>query len=149
MKQLFIYYSDTGNGDAVAERLAASGCDVRKVTPVKPLPKSFFFKILKGGFLATAGKRAKLNAFDSDISAYDRIIIGSPVWNARLSTPANALIKKLPLENKETAFVLYSGSGTAPKAGERIRAAFPAAAILNLKEPKKYPAELDKLAEVL
>ena len=42
MKKLFIYYSNTGNGDVVANYLAENGYDIRKITPKKNLPKAFF-----------------------------------------------------------------------------------------------------------
>ena len=49
------------------------------------------------------------------------------------------------LSNKKVTFVLYSGSGTGPKATEKINKLFKDATIIYLKEPKKYPEELIKL----
>lgn len=145
MKKLFIYYSHTGNGEVVAEHFSDEGVEVRRVYPKKDLPKSFFFGILAGGFQATINKKAKLNDFDSDISGYDHIYIGSPIWNARFSCPINTVLEQLDLSNKKLTFVLYSGSGEADKAVKRINKEYPNSEIIILKEPKKYSEELNKL----
>lgn len=145
MKKLFVYYSYTGNGEIVAGRMAELGYELRVVKRKKKLPKSFFWGVMTGGFLAGIGKKDKLVDFDENIADYDEIVIGSPVWNARFSSPVNTVLSKLNFEGKKLTFVLYSGSGEAPKAVERIGKEHPNAKIVLLKEPKKYPDELEKL----
>ena len=145
MSKLFIYYSNTGSGDAVAEYLKKSGVDVRKVTPNKELPKGFFFKMMSGGFQATRGKKAKLVDFDPSTDGYDEVIIGSPIWNARLSCPINTVLSTLDAKGKPISFILWSGGGTAPKAVERLSAEYPSSPVVILKEPKNDPSELDKI----
>lgn len=148
MKQLFVYYSDTGNGDAAAEYLKAHGCEIRKITPKKGLPKGFVAKILSGGYQALRSKKSPLLPFDNDFSGFDRVIIGSPVWNGRFSTPVNTLLGEPGLKGKELRFVLYSGSGEAPKAAKRISAEYPGSLAVVLKEPLKHPEELAKLNNI-
>lgn len=145
MKTLFIYYSFTGNGDIVAEKMVELGADVRKVTPKKPLPRSFFWSVMTGGFLAGLGYKAPLRDFDPSLDGYDRIVIGSPVWNGRISCPINTVLATLDLTGKEVAFVLYAGGGAAPKAVSRLSKSHPSAPVVVLKEPKKYADELAKL----
>ena len=148
MKRLFIYYSQSGNGDLVAETLQAQGFDVRKVTPKKKPPKSFLLQILSGGFAAGVGRREPLADYDADVSDYDEVVIGSPVWNGRLSCPINTVLKETDLKGKKVAFILYSGSGEAAKAEQQIRAVVPDAGIIHLKEPKKNPDQLNQLSEM-
>ena len=143
MKKLFIYYSNTGNGDFVAEHLAEKGYEIRKVIPKRNLPKKFFFKVLFGGFLAGINKKAKLVGYDSDTTGYDEIIIGSPVWCGKISCPINTVLSKTDFQGKKVSFVLYAGGGEAPKAEEKIRKTFNGANIVVLKEPKKYPETLN------
>ncbi|MBO4869809.1 MAG: hypothetical protein J5585_08860 [Clostridia bacterium] len=145
MKKLFVYYSLNGSGDAVAEYLSQNGYDTRKVITEKPMPKSFFLQIMKGGFAAGIGKKEKLSGFDPDLSGYDEVVIGSPVWNGRISPPVNTVISSLDLTGKDVSFILYAGGGEAPKAVEKLSALFPGAPVTVLKEPKKYPEELEKL----
>ena len=144
MKSLFIYYSNTGNGDMVADYLGKTGVEVRKVAPQKPLPRAFVPGVLTGGFLASIGHKSKLQDWDNDTKGYDTVIVGSPVWNGRFSAPINRVLADLQ-GTKPRAFVLYAGSGTAPKAQMRIEKEYPEAKVVVLKDPKKYPDELAKL----
>ena len=145
MKKIFIYYSLTGNGDEVASFLGNKGFDVRKVETVKPMPKSFALSIIVGGFKALINYKDKLNNFDSNIDDYDELVIGSPIWNARFSSPINTVLNELNLKDKKLSFILYSGSGTSPKATELIKKHWPEAYIVDLKNPKKNKDEIEKL----
>ena len=147
MKKIFIYYSLSGNGNTVAEYLLDKNIDVRKVIPVDKIPKSRIGSILTGGFLASINYKIKLVDFNSDISSYDEIIIGSPVWNDRLSCPINTVLDKIKLDNKKVTFILYSGSGKSTKASKKINKLYNAN-IINLVEPKKNDKELDKLSQI-
>ena len=148
MKSIFIYYSYTGSGDIIAEELNKKGVDLRKVIRLKKMPKSSFGGMMTGGFLAGIKHKDKLVDFDSNVEEYDQIIIGSPIWNARFSSPINTVLSKLNLSNKQVTFVLYSGSGEAKKAVKRINKEYANAKVIILKEPKKYPEELKKLDEI-
>ena len=145
MKKIFIYYSNTGNGDAVATCLKNKGYEIRKVISKEPLPQNRILSIITGGYKAMIGYKDKLDNFDDNIKEYDEVIIGSPIWNDRLSSPINAVLSKIDLNKKVAKFILYSGSGTAKKARELIYQKYPRANIIDLKEPKKYPEELNKI----
>lgn len=136
MKKIFIYYSLTGNGDVVAEYLKNKGYNIRKVITNEPLPNNYILRILSGGFKATINYEDKLNDFNTDIKEYDEIIIGSPIWNDRLSSPINTVLKQLNIENKKISFILYSGSGKISKAKENINKKYNNANIIDIKEPK-------------
>ena len=145
MKKLFIYYSNTGNGDAVSGFFESKGYDIRKVIPKKELPKSFFFKIMTGGFLAGLHVKSKLKDFDPDVSAYDEIVIGSPIWNGLPASPINTVLRDVDLTQKKVYFVLYSGSGSAPKAVQLLKDKYNAE-VVELREPKQDPEFGKKLA---
>ena len=148
MKSIFIYYSLTGNGDYIAEKLRYD-IDKRKVMMKKKMPKRFFFMVLSGGFLAGLKVKSKLKDFESDVSGYDEVIIGSPIWNGRFSTPINTVLSTVDLTNKEVTFILYSGSGEAPKTVDVITKKYPGSKIYILQEPKKHVDELEKLGNLL
>lgn len=146
MKKLFIYYSFTGNGDVIADKLSKYNIDIRKIESKKRLPKTMFFQMMVGGFKAATKHKDILNDYDKDISNYDEIIIGSPIWFDRLSSPINRVLSDLDLSNKKVSFILYSSGGEAMAASERINKEYPNANILILQTPfKKYNEELDKL----
>ena len=144
MSKLFIYYSLSGNGDIIADKMKELGYDLRKVN-AKSLKKNNFWNIFKGGFLAGIGAKAKLIDYNNDISNYDEICIGSPIWNGKFSCPINTVLAKTNLDNKNIKFILYSGSGEAKKAIKKINKKYPNAQIIVLKEPKKYKEELEKI----
>ena len=145
MKKLFIYYSYTGRGDIVAQKMQEKGYDIRKVETVKSLPKSFFWGMMVGGFQAGTKKKAVLKEFDQDISNYEEIVIGSPIWNGAFTPAINSVLSLLDLSNKKLSFVFYSGSGEGKKAVKRINKEYPNTPYIFLKDPKKYPEELNKL----
>ena len=145
MKKLFLYYSLSGNGDVVANCFKEKGYDIIKVETVKGLPKVFFFAMLSGGFQAGLKKKAKLKDYNQDISPYEEVVIGTPIWNARITPAINTVLASLDFSNKKLSFVCYSGSGAAKAAVKRINKEYPNANIVLLKQPKNYPDELKKL----
>ena len=148
MKKLFLYYSYTGNGDIVSKEFEKAGFELRKVSEKKKMPKSFFWSIMVGGFRAGLGLRGKLVNYDNDVSSFDKIVIGSPIWNGKFPPAVNAVLKQTNFEGKDLTFVFYSGSGEGKKAEAKVKKEFPSAKILFLKEPKKYSDELKKLKEL-
>ena len=145
MDKLFIYFSVSGNGELVAEKMKEKEYDIVKVIPKKKLPKSFFGLIMKGGFLAGIKNKMKIEDLNVDYSAYKEIVIGSPIWNGRITPPINTVIADENIKDKIISFIFYAGGGEAPKTIKRVNEEFPNANILILKEPKKYPEELEKL----
>ena len=145
MKKLLIYYSLSGNGDFVAEQYKEQGYDIRKVETVKGLPKVFFFAMLSGGFQAGINKKAKLKEFDYDISNYDEVVIGSPIWNVRFTPAINTILANLKINNQKLSFVFYAGSGEGKKALKRLQKEYPHSSYVFLKQPKQYIEELNKL----
>lgn len=142
MKKIFIYYSLSGNGLEVANYLKDKNIDIRKVETKEPLPNNIILRILTGGFLAGINHKDKLNSFNSNISEYDEVIIGSPIWNDHLSCPINTVLDEIDLVGKKIVFILYSGSGYAKKVSEKIKSKYPNAVIIYLKEPKKNKTTL-------
>lgn len=145
MKKIFIYYSLTGNGDVVADCLKDKGYDIRKVITKEKLPNNFILRILTGGYKAIINYEDKLIDFDDNINNYDEIVIGSPIWNSRLSSPINTVLKRINLDNKKLTFILYSGSKKSNKATEMLKKKYKDSLIINLQEPKNNKDELDKI----
>ena len=145
MSKLFIYYSFSGNGDAVAACLKEKGFEIRKVESEFKLSKKLFPQMMKGGFSAGIGQKPGLIGYNSDVSGYEEVWIGAPIWNGRLASPVNTILRDTELQGKKLCFVLYSGSGFGKKADEKLRKEYPEAVIIHLKQPKDIPAELGKL----
>ena len=148
MSKLFIYYSLTGSGDLVCKKLEEKGYEIRKVTEKKKMPKKFFFMVLAGGFRAGMGLKGKLVGYNNDVSSFEEVVIGSPIWNGRFPPAINSVLAQTDFTNKKLTFVFYSGSGEGKPAEKKVKKLFPDAQIVFLKEPKKYEKELEKLGNL-
>lgn len=144
MKKIFIYYSYSGNGDTVSAYLKRFGYNSYSIFTYEPLPKNKILSILVGGFKATVNHKDKIEEFGIDLNKYNKIVIGSPIWNSRLSSPINSLLDKIDLAGRDVTFVLYSGSGKDNKATEILKSKYNCN-VINLKEPKSNNDELIKL----
>ncbi len=60
-------------------------------------------------------REKKIKPINVQINEDDLVVIGSPVWNDRLSTPINSVIDALPLNKETTKFVLYPAGQTTNK----------------------------------
>ena len=145
MRKFFIYYSLTGNGKFLASLLEQKGYIPVQIEMKKEPKKVGFFTILKYGGRAGFNKKEKLKDYFHDFEEGDEFIIGSPIWNARPTPVLNSVLKETDFSGKKLSFVFYSGSGEGKKAKAKIEKLFPSSEIVFLKEPKKYPKELEKL----
>ena len=149
MKKIFIYFSETGNGDVVADYLNDNGYEIRKVEAKKKLPKVMFFQMMVGGFQAATNKKPKLLDFDTNIDKYDEVVIGSPIWFDRLAAPTNTMLDIIDLSDKKVSFILYSGGGTNINGNKKINELFKDVKIIELKQPNNNKKELDKIKKEL
>ncbi|MFA5146921.1 MAG: flavodoxin [Candidatus Omnitrophota bacterium] len=117
MRSLIIYYSYSGHTGKVAGIFAdiLKGKGTVDLQPLKPKDEiTSFFAQCRAAF---ARKRAELEDGPIyNVSAYDLIIIGSPVW-AFAPTPAvNTYLDKVNgLHGKRVVVLLNSGSGAGVK----------------------------------
>ncbi len=112
MAVCIIYHSETGNTRAVAERLASlvEGVLVA-VTDLAHYSKIGMY--LKGGRRAVKGELASIEPAVIDLSRYDTVVIGTPVWAGNPTPAINAAVRALAgIEGKPV--VIFCTSGGAP-----------------------------------
>ena len=123
MKTAFVCFSLTGNLLFVARRVEdALGADVIHLEPVNPYPASGAKKFLMGGKSAVFGEAPQLKPCAFDASAYDLIILGTPVWAGTFAPPLRTFVRenKAALAGKRLAAVACSSGGSAEKALNRL-----------------------------
>lgn len=85
MKVLVVFYSRDGHTRRAAEIIADTlKADIDEVVDKKP--RKGIFGFLKAGYDATRGKTTAI-IFTKDPGKYDIVVVGTPVWNGRV-TPA-------------------------------------------------------------
>ena len=108
-KILTVYYSTGGNTKTVAQNLnSIVGGDIKEIQLLEQYPNNIFKmsklirKQMKEDYLP------KIN--NIDISNYDVIFVGSPIWNFSMSLPVKSFLKDNNFENKILIpFFTYSG----------------------------------------
>ncbi len=100
MKTLLVYYSRTGVTRMIADTISESvKCDIEEIVDTKK--RSGIFGYLKSGYQAARGHINPIEESKYDLSNYELLIIGTPVWAGKMSVPVRAYLKrnmdKIPL----------------------------------------------------
>ena len=112
MKRAVIYYSLSGNTKEAAERIAASlSADIFRIDLLKKLPGNTAGQMMKGGMQVTFGMRPEITGAPEDVSSYDEIILGTPVWAGKAASPVNTLLADKNIADRITYVFTYSGGG--------------------------------------
>jgi len=109
MKTLVIFYSYTGHTKALAQAYAAK--ETADITEIQDVRKPGTLKAYTVGcFAAMRGKSWPIEPLKTNLSAYDRLILFSPVWASNPPPAVNALLEKLP-GGKAVSVKMVSASG--------------------------------------
>jgi flavodoxin len=120
MSVCIIYHSETGNTRAAAEDLAAAtGGDLVEVNDLADYAGVGMY--LKGAPRALRGKKAAIEPDVIDVSGYETVVIGSPVWAGHPTPAVNAAIAGLQGIEGKTAVVFCTSRGLPGKTLERMQ----------------------------
>ncbi len=111
-KLIVIYYSFDGNTKEAALKIAQeTGADTEELVPEKEIPRGGAEKFMVGGRQAAFGACPPIKPVRAELSAYDGIILGTPVWAGKCSPPVNTFLKKYGCADKVFAVFTSSGGG--------------------------------------
>jgi len=117
MKALVVYFSRSGTTRKVAEKISADlVADMEEIT--EKGRRSGIIGFLKSGMEAYLERLVSIDPTNHDPSQYDLVVIGTPVWSNKMSSPVRSYIAKNKdkLMHKSVAFFATLGGKDASKA---------------------------------
>ena len=155
-KILTAYFSATGTTAAAAKKLAeAAGTDIYEIKPAVPYTKEDLNWMNKNSRSSVEMKdtssRPALADTTADISAYDTILLGFPIWWYIAPTIINTFLESYDFTGKKIVLFATSGGSGFGKAVESLKGSCPGAAITEGKLLNHMPdaPELKKWVESL
>lgn len=111
MKDLVVYYSFSGNTELTARTLAEMiEADVIQLEDVTKPSRDEAFK--SGKVAAIQGKSWPVKPFKTDLSGYDRIFVGCPVWFGMPTPEFNAFVEQVNFSGKQVVVFVTLGGGS-------------------------------------
>jgi len=110
-KMLIIYYSLTGNTKYIAEQVRKkTGGDVFEIETVKTYPAEYSALTEEAKRELQTGDLPAFKKNPPDMSSYDLILVGSPVWWYTVSTPVMSFLRQADFAGKKvSAFCTHEG----------------------------------------
>ena len=100
-KKLVVYYSYTGHTKMIAESIQKElGCDILEIKPVQPYSTDYQTVVDEEQNNNSSNKTPEIQKIDKDLSNYDEIIIGSPVWWYTIAPVIRTFLKENDLSGK-------------------------------------------------
>ena len=153
MKRIIVYYSLSGNTEEVVKTIAEKlDCETLKIDTVKAMPKSFAARILVGGGQVAMNIIPDIKPIDKDLSSYDEIFIGTPIWNSKGVPAINAFLGDDNICRKVTGLIITSGGGDIEKCVKALEQKIPnvkyQVSLLDRKH-KDYGLNIDKIEKFI
>ena len=150
MKTLVAYFSATGTTERTAKTLASKlGCDTYEIKPVQPYTDADLNWMDKKSRstieMRDKSSRPAIVKDGLDISGYDRILLGYPVWWYTAPTIINTFLESYDFSGKK--IVLWATSGGSGLGKARIDLARSTAATIVDGRILNSDRQIDQFAE--
>ena len=130
-KVLVLYYSQTSNTRGVAQEIATRlNADIEEIVPVQAYDGDFQATIDRCMKEREQGVPPEIKPLTADISAYDVIFIGYPVWFGTFAPPVAAFLDQADLSGKKVVPFCTFGSGGLESSTKDLATKQPKAEIL-------------------
>ena len=146
-KKLVAFFSASGVTKEVAEELAnIAGADIYEIEPVEPYTKADLDwmdeKARSTIEMKAHGSRPAIKDTDANVSAYDTIYIGFPVWWYIAPTIINTFLEKYDMTGKTIILFATSGGSGFGKAVDNLKKSVAEDTVI--KEGKVFTSKPDK-----
>ena len=122
-KVLVLYYSQTSNTRTVAEAIQARlGADIEEIVVAEPYDGDFQQTIERCQQERADGILPDIRPLGKDLSRYDIIFLGYPVWFGTYAPPVAALLDQVDLSGKKVVpFCTFGSGGLFSSAADLVR----------------------------
>jgi len=124
MKSLVVYYSRSGSTKFVADRVA-QGLEAETEELVDQKSRGGILGFLRSESESIRGSQTKLKDTTKDPNQFDLVVLGTPVWNGRPSSPIKTYLKAHDLSGKKVAIFTVSAESSGDDAVKRTRSLIP------------------------
>lgn len=101
-KKLIVYFTYTNNTKKIAEKIKAKlNCDILEIKPVKPYDSDYDTVVRLEQNNETAKKTPDIEKINVDLSKYDEVILGIPVWWYTIAPVIRTFLKQNDLSGKK------------------------------------------------
>ena len=120
-KPLIVYFSLTGKNKIISEELQKQlNAPVAELKLVSE--RSGIWGFIVSGYENFFDKDVELQPFTTDLAPHNPIIICSPVWMGKLSSPARTFLKNPALKGKDVyIFASFNGHWAEEKEAEQVK----------------------------
>lgn len=101
MNKIIIYFSYSGHTREIANKIKEKiNCDILELEPVIPYSKDYNRVVEEEQNNSSNNKTIPIKDLEVDLSNYDEIILGSPVWWYTITPVIRTFLKENDLSNK-------------------------------------------------
>lgn len=142
MKKLVLYYSRTGNTAQLAKEISDElECDLEEIDD--EMDRSGIIGFLRSGWHTVREKKANLKPIQKDLSEYDLLVMGFPIWNSSIPPAIRTLIEQKEQDYSEIALFSTMGGRGVDKAHIKAQELLDMEARARLKVQRKKLANND------
>lgn len=125
MSTLIVYYSYGGNTKSIAEMIQRElGCNIVEIKTMKPYPSDYNTVVAQGEKEVKSGFKPELQPIVTDLSKYNTVILGTPVWWYTFAPAVRTFLADNSLKGK-TIYPFATNGGWIGNTLKDIQAACP------------------------
>ena len=130
-KILVLYYSQSSTTKTVAEEISSRlGADIEAIVPVTPYEGDFQATVERGKKELDEGILPPIQPIKADISSYDVIFLGYPIWFGTYATPISTVLSSVDFSGKKLVPFCSFGSGGLDSSVKAIKEKLPDTEVL-------------------
>ena len=102
INKIIVYFSYTGHTKMIAESIQKKlQCDILEIKPEKAYSRDYELVVSEEQNNSSSNKTPEIENINIDLSKYDEIIIGTPVWWYTIAPVIRTFLKQNDLSNKK------------------------------------------------